>query len=194
MNTTIKEKNYNDFLNIYSDLGIDINELNCVMLQLQDIEAKKLAIIKANFPNDIAYYSTEKKYAQGFVLGGEPHVTLLYGLLANTTKEQAKMVIEDLIKTPIKIEIKSIGYFEFADHYCIIMPVEKTQELLNYHQRLSLLPHINTFMGYNPHISIGYIKKDKERLYDYLSNSQIDLDIFKPKQITFNKEIIAKYE
>lgn len=46
-------------------------------------------------------------------------------------------------------------------YYCVVAHIKVTQELMEGHERLEFLPHINTFNGYKPHVTIAYVKKDE---------------------------------
>lgn len=93
----------------------------------------------------------------------KPHVTLLYGLLQ--LAEQYKPLAEEVLKDwdLQNVEISNVDYFEspYEDepYYCMVGKVAQTPKLLEGHQRLSFLPHINTFSEYTPHVTLAYIKK-----------------------------------
>lgn len=120
------------------------------------------------------YYTKnpERKWINGWVAGETPHITLLYGLLDNAHNW------ESYITTVLDgwgldtVEIDHIGYFEspYEDesYYCLVAHIKVTPELMEGHQRLEFLPHINTFVGYKPHMTIGYINKNERLRDDYL--------------------------
>lgn len=112
------------------------------------------------------HYSQNKErfWIKGWIAAETPHVTLLYGLL-----EEGKNFaphIEQVLKgwKLEEVEVESIGYFEspYPDekYYCIVAHLKITPELLEGHQRLEFLPHINTFAGYKAHFTIAYIEYD----------------------------------
>lgn len=156
----MKEINTQDFPEVYKELGIDISKLGCVML---DVEPPKRDM--SEWKNLDFYTSTNPKHwwIKGWALDDKPHITLLYGLMkpAKEYKNQIHVVIKGW-KYP-EAEIEDVGFFDspYDDepYWCLIAHIKVTPELLEGHQRLELLPHINTFAGYKPHMTIAYIKK-----------------------------------
>ncbi|MEK6879785.1 MAG: 2'-5' RNA ligase family protein, partial [Nanoarchaeota archaeon] len=103
-----------------------------------------------------------------------PHMTLLYGFLteAKTLQPYIEKVLEGWNLPSVKIA--DISFFnspyEDAPYYCIIAKIEVSDELLEGHRRLEFLPHINTFTGYTPHITIAYIIKDEAIRDDFIAH------------------------
>lgn len=157
--------NSHQFKDVYKSLGIDLDQLGCVMADVEVDEDMKLL---EGEPMSKLYHSRHpaRRWISGWVLDHVAHVTLLYGLLTNAHKLSSQ--IEAVLKgwQMDTIEIGDIGYFESPYHeekyYCIIAHIKVTPELMEGHERLELLPHINTFTGYKPHMTICYIKKDEE--------------------------------
>lgn len=166
----MKQLNSHLFESVYKDLDIDLDKLGCIML---DIDGK-------NIPNLIEeenlYFTPDDKkfWIKGFVAGKTPHLTLLYGLLESglVWEKQVKTVLEgwDLPS----VTVKEVGYFESPyenePYYCIVAHIEITPKLLEGHQRLEFLPHINTFAGYKAHLTLAYVKK-----YDIIRDNIINL-------------------
>lgn len=89
-----------------------------------------------------------------------PHLTLLYGLKPNITKEQIEEVLAKTIDgDKIIIEIENIDTFENDSFDVVKFNVKKTEQLQRIFDALSELPNENTFPDYNPHMTIGYVKK-----------------------------------
>lgn len=150
------------FPKVYENLDIDLNELGCVML---DVSPRDIPAFPEKY-NDKLYYAQDVAFfwLDGFV-GKKPHLTLLYGLTKPAIKlqEEIGMVLKDW-ELPL-VTIDDIGFFEspVKDHepyYTIVAHIEPDEHLLEGHQRLSLLPHINTFPTYRPHITIAYVQRD----------------------------------
>jgi 2'-5' RNA ligase len=159
----MKQLNSHQFKEIYEAEGIELNKLGCVMLDTEPIP--KPLMYDLSIPE--AFYTSpdEKKFwIKGYVADQTPHVTLLYGLLtpANEQPENIATVLEGWEID--SVTVKEFGYFEspMADepYYCIVGHIEVTPKLLEGHERLEFLPHVNTFSGYKPHITIAYVKKD----------------------------------
>lgn len=156
----MKQLSSHQFEDIYKKLGINVNNLGCVML---DVEKKDIDNL---LDEEELYTARDKKkfWIKGFVAGKKAHVTLLYGLL-----KQGKLY-EPYIKKVLAewklgaVEVEKISYFDSAfkdePYYCIIAKIKVTEKLLEGHQRLSFLPHINTYANYTPHMTIAYIKKN----------------------------------
>lgn len=159
----IVQFNSHDFEEIYSEIEVDVNKLGCVML---DVSGKSIPMVP---DKDDLYYSEDKEkfWIKGFVAGKNPHVTLLYGLM-KPASEWEKQINEILSSWKMEeVSVDHVGFFESnlknEPYYCIIAHIEKTPKLLEGHKRLELLPHINTFSEYDPHITIAYIKKDEKK-------------------------------
>lgn len=160
-----KQISAHQFPKVYEALDISLSELGCVMLDLEP----SIDLIKIGNEMESGkslYYSGNKEYfwIDGFV-GKNPHVTLLYGLLGPAI-DYKQLIDEVLTGWELKtIEVESIGYFEspYKDepYRCIIAHVKVTPKLLEGHNRLEFLPHINTFAGYKAHFTLAYVKKDK---------------------------------
>lgn len=164
-----KKLSAHNFKDMYAGLGYDLASLGCIML---DLEAQTFKINE-----DILYYAKNKKYSwiDGNVAGKTPHVTLLYGLLRPGTelKQQVDTVLpKDCL--PKNVIVDHIGFFEspYDDepYYCIVAHLVISDELQEAHDRLTFLPHIDTFPGYKAHLSLAYIKKN-DRTRDALIKS-----------------------
>ena len=163
---TVEEKKQikaHDYPEIYKGLGYDLSKLGCVML---DVEIPSLWGLSQETGSEL-YYAKDKSrfWIDGLVGEKTAHCTLLYGLLE--TAKNYEMHIEQVLKswTIKELEIESVGYFDspYPDepYFCIVGHVKITLELLEGHQRLELLPHINTFGGYKAHITLAYVVKDE---------------------------------
>lgn len=146
---------------IYKEMGIDMKGLYCVMLELEIDETMP------QIPKEDQYFDETGKFdwVKGYVAkNGEMHCTLLYGLLDMVKKRHVEEVLRGW---DAQIEIEEVTQFDAPDkqeYYCVIGKIKKTEPLVKGHQMLSLLPHINTFLEYQPHVTLAYIKKDDEIL------------------------------
>lgn len=105
-------------------------------------------------------------WIKGFVADKKAHVTLLYGLM------KSGKIYEKYIKKLLKnwkldsVEVERVDYFEGQlenePNYCIVAHIKVTPKLLEGHERLQFLPHIDTFPGYKPHMTIAYVKKNEK--------------------------------
>ena len=166
MDNEKKQFSAHDFPEIYKDLSIEVPKLGCVMLDVKEMPQDPY---KEQMDERDIFYTSENKdrfWIDGYVAGKTPHITLLYGLLAPAYKQKAR-IEEVLAGWRVKnVTVGKIGYFPspYRDdpYFCIVGHIVVTPELLEGHQRLELLPHVNTFPGYKAHITLAYVKADPE--------------------------------
>ena len=163
--------NSHNFESTYKELKIDLNRLGCLML---DIKWPVGMWSVAQEGDEASMYYTKHKdrfWINGWV-ADKAHLTLLYGFLKPAYKWK-KYILRVLKGWEFpKVEIDHVGYFDspYKDdlYYCVVAHLKVSPELLEGHQRCQFLPHVNTFPGYKPHVTICYIKKDPEILKTYL--------------------------
>lgn len=181
-----------DFPEVYKWLGINLNTLGCVMLDVEPLD--NMYSIGQEGAEVALYYAKNKErfWIDGWIADKVAHVTLLYGLL-----EQAKNYEAHIAKVlegwqMKEVEIDHIGYFDspYPDepYYCIIAHIKVTPELLEGHQRLEFLPHINTFATYKPHMTICYINKEQGEAYRDLMIKQFN-DLWAGKKLKIKETI-----
>lgn len=165
--------NSNNFKKVYKELGVELDKLGCVML---DVEPNKQMMISEDAKNGLSLYTSKnqnRKWINGWVADKTPHVTLLYGLIenANKIKSQVDSVLDGWEID--SVEIENVSFFEspYEDepYYCIIAHVKKIEKLVEGHNRLQFLPHINTFPEYTPHITICYIEKNAKKMKEVVA-------------------------
>ena len=137
-------------------LGIDPSDVGTVML---DVEDDNVASV---LDEDMLYTSTDPK--QWWVKGreGTPHVTLLHGLLPQVDQEAVDEVLAGW-ELPVLI-MNQLTVFPGPleqPYNCIVSTrtPEHSSELLAAHARLSMLPHVNFYPEYTPHVTIAYVHK-----------------------------------
>lgn len=153
------------FEETYKNLGINLDELGCVMLDIEPLD--NMYSIEYEGAGTMLYASKnpDRKWINGWVVGSVAHITLLYGLLdnAHNWEKHINAVLDGWEMDTV--EIDHISYFdspyndEDKNYWCIVAHIKVTPELMEGHQRLEFLPHINTFTGYKPHMTICYIEK-----------------------------------
>lgn len=147
--------------NIYADLGIDTNNLGCIMLNTDPLQVGDIISEEDLF----GYDETTPDYLKGFVSEGAPHVTLLYGLLQSGTEwgRYVNQLLNGLEFT--SVTISEVGFFPSTNpetpYDCLIAKVEVTPVLQDANGRLRMLPHIDTFPEYQPHITLAYVQQGK---------------------------------
>jgi len=157
--------NANQFPDVYSSFGIQISELGVVMLDTDAIEVTEM--VDQGKKDLYESQNPAFSWVSGAVAERGAHCTLLFGLLqkAYQIKPQITAVLDGWV--PPRLEVDKVTSFPSSlpgeEYACIIAKLKVTPELLEGNQRLSLLPHINTFPTYEPHISLAYVKKEAEQ-------------------------------
>ena len=135
---------------LYERLGINMAALGCVMLDADPLD------VHGQFPESFWYYGDLPGRRTG---GPEPetHVTLLFGLLENAHvwRDHIDEVLDGW-EPPALLQIHEFGVFPGQGYDVVVGHVHNDKELRDAHNRLSVLPHINTF-PYKPHITVGYV-------------------------------------
>jgi hypothetical protein len=164
-----------EYPEVYRGLGLNLNTLGCVMLDLEPVPQLTTIIqdhkdgSQVNYDRYMADYwhispNPERFWIDGYVVDKKPHVTLLYGLLQ--TAKNYQWHIEQVLNgwNLDEVQIDHFGYFpspyQDEEYYCIVGHIKITDKLLEGHERLCMLPHIKTFPGYKAHVTVAYIKKD----------------------------------
>ena len=149
-----------DFQKVYEDLGIDIPKLGCIML---DVPALPVVELLGDDAESMLYTSENKErfWIKGAVGAKTAHVTLQYGLMESGVKWKKHVnTVLDGWELPM-VTIDKISFFPspFADenYSCIVGLVSVTDELMEGHHRLQMLPHIDTNPGYKPHVTLAYV-------------------------------------
>ena len=155
-----------DFKSVTDRLDIYPNELGAVLLDFESLGEKI-------FAEEWMYYSPnqEEWWIKGWV-GDRAHVTLRYGLLDQGV--DLKNEIEDLLRDLPLPSVKAINTKIFGDpegpYAAIVLEVFQTPELMEFHRRLSYLPHVDTFTPWVPHVTVAYVKREYADLAVALSN------------------------
>lgn len=155
--------NSNQFPQVYEDLALDLSKLGCVMLDIDH----EFPALPAKLQSILYYTKNEDRFwIDGYVAQDNAHVTLLYGLL-HEAQSYKKHIISVLSGWSIEfVTIKDIGFFPspFKDdpYFCIIAKIEVSPELKDGHQRLQLLPHVDTYPEYKPHITLAYVEATED--------------------------------
>lgn len=147
-----------DFPDLYDGIDIDLSDLGCIMLDTESIPV--IQFMPEN--TDDVFFGDETDTHYGVPGENEPHVTLLYGLLENGNiwKDKVNQLLAGWSCKTVTIE--RVSYFDIGDAYAVIGLLEKSPELIDGHERLTLLPHVQTHSEYLPHISLVYISKDAD--------------------------------
>lgn len=131
-------------------------EYGCVMAILpvnKDSWAELLDMID---PEDV--YGKDGEFGREL----EPHVTVLFGLHADTPDEAVEKIISGF--KPPTIKMANITSFSNENFDVLKFDVE-SPELHKCHEALSELPNSDEFSEYYPHATIAYLKKGAAEKY-----------------------------
>jgi len=134
------------------------NDYGCVMVYFKPNDNFTELLDEIN--NDDVY--TDENDGYGLTPSDEFHVTLLYGLHKDVKDEEVEEVVKG-IEAPKITHNKSTSLFE--NDYDVLKIDIKPTGLIKYNTLLKKLPHTDTFPGYHPHMTLGYIKKGKGKDY-----------------------------
>jgi 2'-5' RNA ligase len=176
------------FPQVYEDLGIDVQELGCIMLNTEPL------IVSDIVDEDHLYYAADKEryeFVDGIVSEKVPHVTLLFGLIGSgrAMKKHVDAVLADWMLPAL--EIDHVDFFESKiesePYYCLVAKIFPSEELVEGNARLRFLPHIDTFPTYKPHITLAYIKKDETLKDSYIDllNTRFKGKVIEPRDINY---------
>lgn len=149
-----------DYADVYVDLGVNLNTLGCVMLGVEPIDLSFIDSTALYYTNNL-----ERFWINGRVADKKAHITLRYGLLPGVKQRHAETVLQGWQPKPLDLRNSFIEVFPSPyadeDYGCVVLrpDIDKNDFLLEANERLSLLPNVNTFTGYKPHITIAYVKK-----------------------------------
>ncbi len=128
-------------------------KLGCVMVEVPVSNWNEITSII----NKDDLYEVE---GENYGISKNPHLTLLYGIKPNITKEQIEEVLTKTIDgSKIIIEIENIDTFENDNFDVVKFNIKKTEQLQRIFDALSELPNENTYPDYKPHMTIAYVKK-----------------------------------
>lgn len=158
-----------NFPEVYENLGIDINDLGCIMVNVEPFELSDIIL------QEDLYNPEGTNHAMGLVGETAPHCTLLYGLLndGNAMRKNVDLVLSGWELN--EVEIGSVDYFDGVDnetgmeYYCIVAKLVPSSGLVEANARLKMLPHLDTFpMQYIPHCSLAYVVHDEAKRDQYV--------------------------
>jgi 2'-5' RNA ligase len=160
-----KHVNANDYPEIFSDLGINLGQLGCVMLDLAPIHVTGyIPETEGKIENEL-YVSPnpDRFWVNGAMSERKAHMTLLYGLLSKDWQDHIRTVLADW-DTPLFVEIDGLEVFpspyDDEQYVCIVARVKVTPQLQEGHARLELLPHVNTFLEWRTHVTLAYVRAE----------------------------------
>ena len=164
--------NKNQFVgreDMLASIGVNVKTLGFVGLtfdplpvrEMLDQQAWGVRIIESDY-----VYAPESDYRDwvaGPVAEKNPHVTAKYGFL--TPSYERKEIINDLIGWPrdVQVEVEDIEVFPspYPDlQYGCLVARLGGEALREMNAALSVLPHVDSFAEYKPHLTLAYLKPD----------------------------------
>lgn len=152
-----------------ASIGVDVKTLGFVGLTFDplDVRAQLGAFTWGVEINENDYvYAPEgdfRHWVQGPVAETSAHVTAKYGLL--TPSHERKEIINELIGWPRQVSVEVVGIEVFPSPYsdlpygCLVARLGG-DELAEMNAALSVLPHVDSFSDYKPHLTLAYLRPD----------------------------------
>ena len=170
-------KNIHEFDDLMRDLDIDVNTLGCVMLPTEafDIFGEGRDCLLA--VEDLYVSENPAKHWVNGDVSDNAHITLLYGLMTPAYKQkEAVNRVLDTWDCPEYFVPEQVTFFPSPDKdepgYAAIVVEIEDPHLVEAMQRLSYLPHVNTFAVYRSHMTLCYVKLEAaQRWMDILNET-----------------------
>lgn len=140
-------------------LGVDLADLVTVMLEFGDNPVVDC------LDRSWAYKSSKPELAHVNGIQTRLHTTLRHGLLPGVDTSDIAEVLHDWCKPRLIIDKFDVfpSQVDGEPYTCIYgstrMPV---RGLVEAHERLGMLPHVNTHPQYMPHVTLAYVKRRYE--------------------------------
>ena len=134
----------------------------CIMMEPNKIESWEEIHLAGIDENDLY----EKPNDDSYGLEEEPHITLLYGIHEDKIDPSVIVDMMEQKMEPITVEISEIDVFENEEYDVVKYKVPITKELKKYRDMfMSSFENTQKFDGYNPHITIAYVKPGLGKKY-----------------------------
>jgi len=159
------------------DLPIDTNKLGCIMLEFDPLPVMQWTV-EAGLGGTFVYGNPdEQPWVQGPVAEKGSHATLLYGLVSRVScnpfgrdreagheyRQYIDPMLEDLDLVGGHFYINELEVFGNNPAYDVVVGRIESTVLNEANRRLRLLPHVDTFVDYKPHVTLAYVQKGTGR-------------------------------
>lgn len=153
---------------LLANFGVNLNELGCVMLEAESLPVRNWAEA-AGFGQNLWVSSPDGhpwSWVKGPVAETGAHVTVKYGFLQKAYTSQMEAAVHQLMADYEPGMTLRVGGVEiFAEpavselgYACIVARIDD-EPLRNWNAALSMLPHVDTYPDYKPHLTLGYVQK-----------------------------------
>jgi hypothetical protein len=155
----------------------------CVMMEPSKIKAWEELHLVGIDEKDLY----EKINDDSYGVEHDPHITILYGIVEDSIDPSVIVDMMEQKMKPITVEINEIGVLENEEFDVVKYNVPVTAELKGYRDMfMKSFENKQTFDGYNPHVTIAYVKPGLGKKYKKM------LD--KPFKIKFNKGVYSYHK
>jgi hypothetical protein len=167
----------------------EVQKIDCIMFDVKINEWNDILTLI----NEDDLYTDINDTKNNFGKEFDTHITLIYGIHSSIDNKNKSI---DFLKNinKFKIHLTNVSYFE-NDEYNVL----KIDVISKYLQHLrkkiiNLIPNTQTFLNYNPHITIAYLRKDVdinkyiENINKYIENIEKDYIIEEAIYSDFNHE------
>jgi hypothetical protein len=87
-----------------------------------------------------------------------PHVTIKFGFNPDLTHQQLNEVLRGMKK--FDVTVRKMNQFTTNEDYDVVkFEIEKSPELMKLRELCDKFPNDDKFPNYNPHMTLGYVKK-----------------------------------
>ena len=110
----------------------------------------------------------------------EPHVTVLYGLETEDPEDVQKILAEcpaarfTLTNVSVFVVQDKESQRGGAESYDVVKVDVDSQDLVELHDRLAKLPHVDTHPEYHPHVTLAYVKPGMGQKYAGMADFDLD--------------------
>jgi hypothetical protein len=153
---------------LLASFGVNLNELGCVMLEVEPLPVGEWLTMSGYDP-DVWVSSPDGhpwSWVKGPVAEKGAHVTVKYGFLQKAYASQMQAAVHQLMADYEPGMVLRVGGIEIfpepavseLGYACIVARIDDSP-LRAWNAALSMLPHVDTYAEYKPHLTLGYVQK-----------------------------------
>lgn len=153
---------------LLAGFGVNLNELGCVMLETEPLPVRSW--VGFGDTDDVWVSAPEGhpwRWVKGPVAETGAHVTVKYGLLEKASEPRTAYAVGGLMadyQPGMTLRVGDIEIFpepaiSELGYACIVARIDD-ENLRGWNAALSMLPHVDTYADYKPHLTLGYVKRE----------------------------------